>query len=168
MNTKLKLIIILLIFVILYSIVFIIVQVQNDEFLHNKHVYMDYETWSESNWRDVWWYPDYYQEFRDIEALIVSIYTLIATPIAIAGCIGLILKKNWGRILSIIAMGMIALFFSFSLINASLAQLEQYLFNFVSVAITILIRQAFLVLSILSLLYLIKPQVKEIFQSEKV
>ena len=123
----LTIIVIWQILIALFAISVIVVRAQNDEFLHNKHIYMDYETWSESTWRDVYWYPDYYQEFRDTEAVILSIYTLVVTPIAIVGCIGLLMRSNWGRRITILSMGMTLLFFLFQILCKSCKHYQSHL-----------------------------------------
>ena len=169
MNTKLKLIIVWQILIILFAISVLYFQIQNNELFHNRQLYPDYESWEELGSPNIPWYPEYYKELKDIEAIITSIYITVVLPIAIAGCIGLVLRRNWGRILSIISLGMTTLFFAFSLVSASLLQLSEITNNiFVDVVAIVFISQAFIVLSILSLLYLVKPQVKAIFKGEKV
>lgn len=168
MNTKLKLIIVWQVIIVFFSIVSIVSKVQTDQILHNRIMYMDHETWSEGVWYNVPWYPDYYQEFKDIEAIIQSLYILSVVPIAIAGCIGLLLKSNWGRISTIISMGMTSIYLIFSLVSISLLQPYEIDNVFIDVVAIILVRQAFIVLSILSLLYLNRLEIKELYKSKSI
>jgi hypothetical protein len=165
MNTKLKLIIVWQILIILFAISVLCVQIHNDEMFHNRQLYPDRESWEKSGFIEILWYPEYYQEFKDAEEIIISIYIIAVLPITIAGCIGLLLRKNWGRISTIISMIMTILFFTFSLASVSLLQLSEITHNiFVDVVVSLFICQAFIVFSILSLLYIRKPRLKNYYK----
>jgi hypothetical protein len=165
MNTKLKLIIIWQIIIILFAISVVVFSIKYNGLFQNRQLYPDQETWEEFKYFNAFWYPDYYQEFKDIEKLIINIYTLAIIPVASIGVIGLALRTNWGRTLSIISFTITSLFFVFAMVSVSLLQLSEVTHNiFVDVIAVVLICQAFIVFSVLSLIFLAKKQNIHLFR----
>ena len=96
--------------------------------------------------------------------VIAIVYTLFI-PIGITGCIGLLKRRNWGRQFSIFAMGVSA----FSLIFTGCLAFILYDYNyrnlFVEVIAPVLLILFLVLISVLSIIYLNKYYIKEMFKS---
>jgi hypothetical protein len=99
---------------------------------------------------------------------VVSIFSMVFPIFAIIGCIGLIAKRNWGHKLSILSMGIITVFLIFIVVLLIFSlQNEPIIENFfIEVAPVVLLILALLFCSICSLIFLIKPRVKELFMGK--
>jgi hypothetical protein len=100
-----------------FAVSIIVNRVQYSNLIINQFRYGTYEQAIRSLLGEVRWYPEYYQRFKDIEWPVTSIFLIILTLVAIAGSIGLVLRKRWGRITGISVMWMTILFFLYNIVS---------------------------------------------------
>jgi len=100
---------------------------------------------------------------------VVSIFSTVFPLVAVIGCVGLIMRSNWGRRLSILSMGITAFLVLVIVVLVFSSQNELSIDNvFTEVIPPILLMLVLLLSGILSLLYLLKPRVKELFERKSV
>lgn len=91
-----------------------------------------------------------------------SILSIVLVPVGIAGCIGLIISKNWGHRLAILSMGLTLLWPAY-ILYVTIDSLWIYgIYNvFFDLVTPILLTMILLALSILSLIFLSRSNLRE-------
>jgi hypothetical protein len=102
-----------------------------------------------------------------------GVFSLVYAIVAITGSIGLIWRKQWGRWFSIVAMGLIALFVLFLLVLMIVNEYQHGIADFsiydlIPILIMLVLLLVLLIPGILSIVYLFKPRVKELFQKKPI
>lgn len=140
-----------------FALTSLIDRAQTHELIINRVHYFTQDMAIKSFIVDAPTYPGYYQKFKDIEHPVTSIYLMLLAIIAIASCIGLLLRKNWGWKTSISTMVMTILFFFYS-ITSLLLYTEAIEYNEIlnELIWPIFISQAVIVVSIFSIIYINK------------
>jgi hypothetical protein len=98
---------------------------------------------------------------------LMTIFLLVFSLAAIIGFFGLTWKKQWGRLFSIFAMGLMALFVLWFVVMIVVSEYQQMVSHpSVTDIITLLIMLILIASSILSFIYLLKPRVKALFKNK--
>jgi hypothetical protein len=104
---------------------------------------------------------------------VFNIFVTLLLPVSVIGCIGLIKRKNWGRVLSIAAMG-ITLVLIFIAVLTVIFMPDTVIINYTDVVyktdilteviVPILVISIVLLASILPMIYLTRLRIKELFK----
>lgn len=134
--------------VIFFTIGFLIVRIVNNDY-----------------WDERYFIGFYYFSIIVTGWRATSIFCMMYTPVAIIACIGLILRRNWGRISSIILMATTILISVYYLFYHSCLFSEFHVYYIlINMIIPIILGIAVLSASIFSLFYLNKSVMKKYFE----
>lgn len=98
---------------------------------------------------------------------IIRIFLVVYSPVAVAVFIGLLMRKNWGRILSIFSSGLTALFVLFFLAISIVITYWPFIRHFsTSIIVPFSIMLILILLGVFSFIFLTRPRVKELFQKK--
>jgi hypothetical protein len=110
---------------------------------------------------------NYYSDMLPVFDWTMDIFVAVYSPVAIAVFIGLLLRKNWGRILSIFSSGLAALTVFLFLVFSFVATYWSLVHHFsINLIVPQLLMLTLILLSIFSYIYLKKPRVKILFKTK--
>jgi hypothetical protein len=114
-------------------------------------------------------YAGYWQTIQDTVWILCSSLEILIAVLSIVGLVGILIKRNWGRNLSIISLWVIVFFFVLEIV--SLLVMPQSLYQqenvFLEITLPIVISVIVVSTSILSLIYLVRPHIKKYFVNRK-
>jgi hypothetical protein len=147
-----------------FSLSVIIWNLYYNSLFTNPFRYFTYSEVFSQKLHDIFWYPEYYQSLKNIEWPLNSSLQILLVLTAITGFTGILMKRNWGRVSSIVSLVITVVFFLLQIISLSvippIVDREEV---FVEIIFPILVSMVFILFSILSIVYLSKRKIKETY-----